>query len=253
MKAFQFVEWQRPGQLRDVAVPEPGPGEVLVKVGGAGACHSDLHLLELPAGARSFALPFTLGHENAGWVETMGPGATGFAPGDPVIVYGPWGCGLCMNCRQGMENYCQTAGETQPGRPRGHRRRHGGISPRPVDAVSDSVGRLGPSRGCAAQRRRADQLPRGEAVGAPPRAGLDRGGDRCGRTGPDGHPGAQGARLRDNRCGSGYLGRQAEDRQGHGCRRGADLRRRCGQAHQGHDSRSGCASWCSIWSASTRL
>ncbi len=82
-------------------MPEPGPGEVLVKVGGAGACHSDLHLLEVPAGARSFALPFTLGHENAGWVEKMGPGATGFAPGDPVIVYGPWGCGLCMNCRRG--------------------------------------------------------------------------------------------------------------------------------------------------------
>ena len=60
-------------------------------------------------------LPFTLGHENAGWVETMGPGATGFAPGDPVIVYGPWGCGLCMNCRQGMENYCQTPGKPSPG------------------------------------------------------------------------------------------------------------------------------------------
>ena len=40
----------------------------------------------------------------------MGPGATGFAPGDPVIVYGPWGCGLCVNCRQGMENYCQHPG-----------------------------------------------------------------------------------------------------------------------------------------------
>ena len=64
--------------------------------------------MEAPAGRSGFALPFTLGHENAGWVETMGPGATGFAPGDPVIVYGPWGCGLCMNCRQGMENYCQT-------------------------------------------------------------------------------------------------------------------------------------------------
>lgn len=115
MKAFQFVEWQRPGQLRDVPVPEPGPGEVLVKVGGAGACHSDLHLLEAPAGSRSFALPFTLGHENAGWVESLGAGATGFAPGDPVIVYGPWGCGLCMNCRQGMENYCQTAGKPSPG------------------------------------------------------------------------------------------------------------------------------------------
>ena len=96
-------------------MPEPGPGEVLVKVGGAGACHSDLHLLEAPAGTKAFTLPFTLGHENAGWVETMGPGATGFAPGDPVIVYGPWGCGLCMNCRQGMENYCQTPGKLCPG------------------------------------------------------------------------------------------------------------------------------------------
>ena len=115
MKAFRFVEWQQPGQLRDVPVPEPGPGEVLIRVGGAGACHSDLHLLELPAGARSFTLPFTLGHENAGWVETMGAGATGFAPGDPVIVYGPWGCGLCMNCRQGMENYCETPGKPSPG------------------------------------------------------------------------------------------------------------------------------------------
>ncbi|KAA0094729.1 NAD(P)-dependent alcohol dehydrogenase [Mycolicibacterium sp. P1-18] len=115
MKAFQFVEWQRPGEVRDVPVPEPGPGEVLVKVGGAGACHSDLHLLELPAGSRSFAPPFTLGHENAGWVERLGPGATGFEPGDAVIVYGPWGCGLCMNCRQGMENYCQVPGLPSPG------------------------------------------------------------------------------------------------------------------------------------------
>jgi propanol-preferring alcohol dehydrogenase len=115
VKAFQFVEWQRPGQLRDVPVPEPGPGEVLLKVGGAGACHSDLHLLEAPAGSKDFALAFTLGHENAGWIETMGPGATGFAPGDAVVVYGPWGCGLCMNCRQGMENYCQTPGYPSPG------------------------------------------------------------------------------------------------------------------------------------------
>jgi alcohol dehydrogenase, propanol-preferring len=88
---------------------------VLVKVGGAGACHSDLHLMEAPAGSKSITLPFTLGHENAGWVETTGPGATGFAPGDPVIVYGPWGCGLCINCRQGMENYCQTPGKPSPG------------------------------------------------------------------------------------------------------------------------------------------
>ena len=47
MKAFQFVEWKRPGELREVPVPDPGPGQVLVKIGGAGACHSDLHILEM--------------------------------------------------------------------------------------------------------------------------------------------------------------------------------------------------------------
>lgn len=118
MKAFQFVDFRKPGELRDVPVPEPGPGQVLVKVGGAGACHSDLHILEMEkpaAGAGSFKIPFTLGHENAGWVEKLGPGATGFAPGDPVIVYGPWGCGLCTNCRVGMENYCLRPGGPTPG------------------------------------------------------------------------------------------------------------------------------------------
>lgn len=115
MRAFQFVAWQKPGELREVPVPEPGPGQVLVKVGGAGACHSDLHLMELPPGMRQFQLPFTLGHENAGWVEKLGPGTTGCAIGDPVIVYGPWGCGLCMSCRVGMENYCEQPGGPTPG------------------------------------------------------------------------------------------------------------------------------------------
>jgi propanol-preferring alcohol dehydrogenase len=117
MKAFQFVEFQKPGELREVPVPEPGPGQVLVKIGGAGACHSDLHILEMekPAGGKSFKLPFTLGHENAGWVEKLGPGTTGVALGEPVLVYGPWGCGLCMNCRLGMENYCEQPGGPTPG------------------------------------------------------------------------------------------------------------------------------------------
>jgi propanol-preferring alcohol dehydrogenase len=117
MRAFQFVEWQKPGELREVQVPEPGPGQVLVKIGGAGACHSDIHIMEMekPKGPRSFKLPFTLGHENAGWVEKLGSGTTGLAPGDPVIVYGPWGCGHCMNCRTGMENYCEQPGGPTPG------------------------------------------------------------------------------------------------------------------------------------------
>jgi propanol-preferring alcohol dehydrogenase len=107
MKAFQFVELQKPAELREVKVPEPGPGQVLIKIGGAGACHSDLHILETPAGTPGISLPFTLGHENAGWVEKLGSGATGFEVGDPVIVYGPWGCGSCPNCRVGLENYCE--------------------------------------------------------------------------------------------------------------------------------------------------
>ncbi|MGW2027915.1 NAD(P)-dependent alcohol dehydrogenase [Streptomyces decoyicus] len=109
MRAFQLVQAQKPPELREVPVPDPGPGQVLVKVGGAGACHSDLHLMEAPA-ERLPKLPFTIGHENAGWVEKLGPGATGFASGDPVMVYGPWGCGTCASCRVGMENYCENSG-----------------------------------------------------------------------------------------------------------------------------------------------
>jgi propanol-preferring alcohol dehydrogenase len=115
MRAFQLVAWQTPAELREVAVPEPGPGQILVKVGGAGACHSDLHLMQRPAPKRPVKLPFTLGHENAGWVEKLGSGATGFTPGDPVIVYGPWGCGNCKNCRMSLENYCENAGGTARG------------------------------------------------------------------------------------------------------------------------------------------
>jgi propanol-preferring alcohol dehydrogenase len=115
MKAFQLVGWQTPPELREIVVPEPGPGEVLVKIGGAGACHSDLHLMEAPEGSVSVMFPFTLGHENAGWVEKLGPGATGYAVGDPVLVYGPWGCGRCLNCRKGMENYCETIGAERAG------------------------------------------------------------------------------------------------------------------------------------------
>ena len=109
MRAFQIVE-PHTVELRDVPVPEPGPGQVLLKIGGAGACHTDLHIMDEPANGPSGRFPFTLGHENAGWVEQLGPGATGFAPGDPVIVYGAWGCGTCPSCRMGMDNYCEVNG-----------------------------------------------------------------------------------------------------------------------------------------------
>ena len=109
MKAYRMTQWQAAPELGDVDLREPGPGEVLVKIGGAGVCHSDLHVMEYPAGALPYALPFTLGHENAGWVERVGAGVSGVHPGEPVIVYSVWGCGRCAACRLGAENYCEQA------------------------------------------------------------------------------------------------------------------------------------------------
>jgi propanol-preferring alcohol dehydrogenase len=111
MRAYQLTQWQQPAEFRDVLVPEVGPDQVLVKIGGAGACHSDLHVLEWPEGQVPWQLPFTLGHENAGWVEQVGAGVRGLSPGDAVVVYGPWGCGRCKPCRLGRENYCEHAAE----------------------------------------------------------------------------------------------------------------------------------------------
>jgi propanol-preferring alcohol dehydrogenase len=108
MKALQLVAWQEEAELRDVSVPDAGPGQVVVRIGGAGACHSDLHLMhDFPPGAMPFEPPFTLGHENAGWVESLGPGVSGLEVGQPVAVYGPWGCGRCPRCLVGAENYCE--------------------------------------------------------------------------------------------------------------------------------------------------
>jgi len=110
MRALQFTAWQQPPELREIADPDPGPGQVVIKVGGAGACHSDLHVMdEFVEGTLPFELPFTLGHENAGWVHALGAGVTGLEIGEPVAVYGPWGCGRCSRCRLGMENYCANA------------------------------------------------------------------------------------------------------------------------------------------------
>ena len=111
MKAYQLVEWQQAPELRDVEVPEPGPGEVLVKIGGAGACHSDLHVMEWAPGFLPYELPFTLGHENAGWVEAVGPGVKRLEVGEGVAVYGPWGCGRCRPCRLTLETLCERAAE----------------------------------------------------------------------------------------------------------------------------------------------
>src|SRR5215207_8344153 len=106
MRAIRLTAWEQPAQLVEVPQPEPDPGEVLVRVTAAGLCHSDLHLMHWPAGALPYALPFTLGHEIAGTVAALGPGAAGPEIGAPVLVYGPWGCGRCRACSVGAEHLC---------------------------------------------------------------------------------------------------------------------------------------------------
>ncbi len=111
MKAVRLVSWQAEPQLCDVEVPEPGPGGVLVRVEATGLCHSDLHVMDWPAGTLGWELPVTLGHEVAGTVAALGPGAAGVEEGDAVLVYGPWGCGVCRQCVRGAENICERGRE----------------------------------------------------------------------------------------------------------------------------------------------
>jgi propanol-preferring alcohol dehydrogenase len=108
MRALRLLDWKSEPELVEVADPVPGPGEAVVKIGGAGACHSDLHLMhDFDEGALPWRPPFTLGHENAGWVHELGDGVTRVEIGQPVAVYGAWGCGDCERCRPGIEMYCE--------------------------------------------------------------------------------------------------------------------------------------------------
>jgi len=112
MRALRLTAWGEPPALVDVPTPEPGPGEVLLKVAGAGACHSDVHLMEWSAAEAPDAIspPFTLGHENTGTIAALGAGVSGWEVGEPVAVYGPWGCGRCRPCRLSEENLCERTG-----------------------------------------------------------------------------------------------------------------------------------------------
>ncbi|MER6395455.1 NAD(P)-dependent alcohol dehydrogenase [Kitasatospora sp. NPDC001603] len=111
MKAVQYRTAGAAPEVVTVPDPEPGPGQVLLKVTAAGVCHSDIAVMSLPAEQLSFPLPLTLGHEGVGTVAELGAGVTGFTEGDAVAVYGPWGCGSCAKCAEGKENYCLRAAE----------------------------------------------------------------------------------------------------------------------------------------------
>jgi alcohol dehydrogenase, propanol-preferring len=104
MRAVRYHGPRKPLTLEDVARPEPGPGEVLVRVGAAGICHTELHFL---SGLLNLGVaPLTLGHEVVGRVEKTGHGVKAPAEGDRVIVYYYVGCGACAHCLVGDENLC---------------------------------------------------------------------------------------------------------------------------------------------------
>lgn len=107
MKAARLHAYGSPLVLEEVATPTPGPGQVVVRIGAAGFCHSDIHVIDgeiqiLPR------LPMTLGHENAGIVAATGAGVTAVREGDAVAVFGGWGCGGCTACVTGHEQLCET-------------------------------------------------------------------------------------------------------------------------------------------------
>ena len=106
MKALRFEAWQSAPRLGDVPWPKAGLEDVVIEVLAAGLCHSDLTVVDAPAGALPFDLPFTMGHETAGRVVSIGSEVSGLATGDAVVVYGPWGCGHCPRCQAGSHNYC---------------------------------------------------------------------------------------------------------------------------------------------------
>ena len=109
-RTMRALRVTKPGHMEvvQVAVPDPAPGQVRLRVGGAGLCHSDLIVIN--ADPSFFPLPLTLGHETTGWVDAVGAGVTGLTIGDAYAVYFPWGCGHCSRCARGDENICERPG-----------------------------------------------------------------------------------------------------------------------------------------------
>src|ERR1700719_33612 len=92
-----------PVEVTTVLVPDPGPGEALVRVQACGVCHTDLHYRE---GGIGDDFPFLLGHEAAGRIEAVGAGVTNVAPGEVVVIALRAPCGTCRSCLRGRPWYC---------------------------------------------------------------------------------------------------------------------------------------------------
>jgi propanol-preferring alcohol dehydrogenase len=120
MRAARLHGYGEAFAIEEVPDPEPGAGEVVVRVLGAGVCHSDLHLASGEMGLAFPPEPWLMGHENAGIVESIGPGVTGVELGEPVAVFGGWGCGACRLCLGGEEQLCNVVAWCGIGTPGGY-------------------------------------------------------------------------------------------------------------------------------------
>ena len=111
MRAVRVVGYHTKMELTEVPEPEvKGPFDVVVKIGGAGVCRTDLHVLEGQWEAKSnVVLPYTIGHENAGWVHAIGDAVTNVQIGDKVILHPLMTCGLCRACRFGDDVHCENS------------------------------------------------------------------------------------------------------------------------------------------------
>jgi NAD+-dependent secondary alcohol dehydrogenase Adh1 len=111
MRAVQVTGYHQNLQLAEVPIPTPtGPFDVVVKIGGAGVCRTDLHILEGQWAEKSqVRLPYTIGHENAGWIHAIGSAVTNVREGDKVIVHPLVTCGLCRACRSGDDVHCEAS------------------------------------------------------------------------------------------------------------------------------------------------
>jgi NAD+-dependent secondary alcohol dehydrogenase Adh1 len=109
MIAARLHAYQEPLAVEQIAEPQiTGPHDVIVRIGGAGLCRTDLHVQEGQWAAKSgVELPYVLGHENAGWVHEIGSAVTNVAVGDTVIVHPLVTCGLCRACRAGDDVHCE--------------------------------------------------------------------------------------------------------------------------------------------------
>ncbi|HEX7444491.1 MAG TPA: NAD(P)-dependent alcohol dehydrogenase [Acidimicrobiales bacterium] len=111
MKAVRLHRYEERPTVEEVADPElSGPFDVVVAIGGAGLCRTDLHIVEGQwANKSNVALPYTLGHENAGWVHSVGSAVDHVEPGDAVILHPLVTCGFCRACRAGDDVHCEAS------------------------------------------------------------------------------------------------------------------------------------------------